>query len=302
MKIHFLTFSNSEYMIPDRIVDQANQFGEFSSIYSWSESNIPEFIEKHRYHFLLYKDRGFGLWIWKPYVILKRLLEMDKGEILVYSDAGVFLNSNGSTRFQEYMDLLRIEDNQIIAFEVNNLYKSRFYVKADCIKVYYPEFYTLDLNCCYAGVLILKNSQYTRRLIFDWLSLCENTEFLSASKSIVHADPSYFRGQDADNGLLNLVLAKFQNRYADDGKILILSDWVNLYHKNGKQLKHVISSGDYIKADWSSLNNFPFQIRRDVPPSFSDLNFTSSLWARLKQLYFPHFLKLRNIIKIIGLG
>ena len=111
MGIHFLTFANSSYArssydIPGRILEQAKSFYKFKSIYHWSEADIPELIEKHKYHFSQFKDDGFGRWLWKPYIILKRLSELEEDEILLYMDVGSHLNSEGLKRFQDYLNMV----------------------------------------------------------------------------------------------------------------------------------------------------------------------------------------------------
>jgi hypothetical protein len=266
----------------DRIIDQAKNFELFSSIEAWTEANIEDFIKKHHYHFLLYEKKGYGLWIWKPYIILKRLLQIDEGDYLLYVDAGVHLNSFGRIRFQEYLNYLKSGQNYIVAFQANDLYKGKFYVKADCVKSYFPDYYLMDLNAYYAGIILLKNNEFSRKLINDWLALCENTEFLSSSRSIIHVDPPFFRGQDADNGLFNLVIGKFQS--SQSGIVSIYPDEVNLYHKSGKQLFHQIPYSDYLKADWGELIEFPFQVRRDRPPTPSNISFKNKIGLAIKRL------------------
>ena len=46
------------------------------------------FVERNKN--ILNKKRGAGYWLWKPYVILKALLEnADWGDLIIYIDAGV---------------------------------------------------------------------------------------------------------------------------------------------------------------------------------------------------------------------
>jgi len=271
MNIHFLTFANSSYVnsshdIPERILKQAKSFYKFKSIYHWNEADIADLIERHKYHFSLFKDDGFGRWLWKPYIILKRLSELEEGEILLYMDAGSHLNSEGLERFQNYLNILNTGDNKIIAFQVNDYYRGKFYVKADCVNEYFPEFYNQDFPVYASGIILVKNSKFTKKLIGDWLGLCEYTHFLNPGKSLIHQDPIFFKGQDGDNGLYNLVLAKFQTHYKTHGGITsIYPDEVILYHKNGKQLIHAVDFKKYFCADWSELNSYPFHARRDRP-------------------------------------
>ena len=60
---------------------------------------------------LLPTCRGFGYWIWKPQVILQSLRMMDKGDVLLYADAGCVLNNLGKKKFNEYIDILIDSDS-----------------------------------------------------------------------------------------------------------------------------------------------------------------------------------------------
>jgi hypothetical protein len=264
MTIHLLTFANTEYMDTDRIYGEAKLFDLFTTINCWNEGNIPEFIGKHQNHFVQFKKRGFGLWMWKPYIILKKISQIKDGEYLLYIDAGSHLNINGKKKFLQYLELLKDDKNHVIAWQTNQNYKGKFYVKADCVYAYFPQFYEHDFTTYYAGALLLKKSAFTQRLIQDWLALCEKTNFLDPSSSQTYPDPPFFIGQDADNGLLNLVMGKFIAQHEEFGKIIsIYPDEVSLYHSNGRQLIHEVGYDLFLEADWSSLNASPIQFRRE---------------------------------------
>ena len=62
----------------------------FDEIIAITEKNLQEkeefwlkhknFIEKHK--------RGYGYWLWKPYIIMQQLENMGEGDVLFYADAG----------------------------------------------------------------------------------------------------------------------------------------------------------------------------------------------------------------------
>lgn len=49
--------------------------------------------------------RGYGLWSWKPYLILKRLEAIEDGTFLMYADVGCSLNPEGRSRLREYFNM-----------------------------------------------------------------------------------------------------------------------------------------------------------------------------------------------------
>jgi len=252
----FLTFANTGYSSPARILQQAKGFNMFDSIIHKSEHDIPEFVKKHAIYISNNKT-GYGNFIWKPKIILDSLLEMSDSDILLYCDTGVHLNVKGVPRFKEYISLLEKSDKSIISFCCNDKYKPYMYVKQEAIQYYFPEFNTMrTMPYCYAGAILLKKNNKTISFITDWLLLCEKY-FLDNSGVIFKNESRGFIGQDTDNGLFALVKAK-HNIHHD-----IYPDEVNIYHTSGIQMEHAGLSTHPNTWDWSALDSFPIQYRRD---------------------------------------
>ena len=93
-KINFLTFTNTNFMNSNRIAEQAKSFNIFHEIIQLNETHIPDFIDKHK-EFIDTYSHGYGYFIWKPKIILDTLLKMNDDDILIYCDAGIYLNVNG---------------------------------------------------------------------------------------------------------------------------------------------------------------------------------------------------------------
>lgn len=250
-KIFFLTFCNSGYYTTNIIAKQAESFNLFDNILQFNENNIVEFITKHR-KFINNNKYGYGMWIWKPKIIFDVLNGMQDNDILLYCDAGFFLNVEGKERFLDYLKLL--DKHDIITFSAGDKYKAKHYVKNDAIMNYYPDMHNYDDNVVYAGLMIIKKNMKSTLLIKEWLELCENYHYLDRSPSIQYTDKSYYIGNDCDNGLFNLCLSKFKIDYK------INHDEVNIFTKDGLQVQH--SNIKITNDDWKILNKYPFQNRR----------------------------------------
>jgi hypothetical protein len=262
--INFLTFANTNFMNSNRIVEEARSFNIFNNIIELNETHIPDFINKH-IEFINNNPSGYGNFIWKPKIIFDTLLKMNENDILIYCDSGFYLNKNGIERLNFYFD--KLNDNDMVVFSTNDLYKVKYYVKMDAIMNYYPEFNHNNHNnenACYAGLMILKKTNNVINLISDWLNLCENYNFINIAISINYNEAEYFRGNDKDNGLFNLCLLKYNNFYK------IYPDEINLYDNNGNQLHH--TNIDFNTINWELLNDKPFHCRRLTPRFFPKLN------------------------------
>ena len=247
-KVHFLTFANTGYMKPVRILHEALMF-QFHTIHSMNEYSIPEYIEKHK-DFINNNAHGYGMWIWKPKIIYEKLKSIKDGEIVIYCDAGMHLNIKGLRRYYEYIEMMK--DYDMLTFSLSDEYKAQHYVKRAVINAYYPEFADQVTPYCYAGVAMFKKTQATMDLVSDWLMLCENHRFIDSSKSEA-PELEIFHGNDCDNGLFNICLAKHGISKS------IYPDETNVYDKDGNQLLNIADQ------DWSKLDNYPFQCRRLRP-------------------------------------
>jgi hypothetical protein len=258
MKIFFATFANTTFMNSNRIAKQAFELNIFDKIFQYTEKDIYEFIDKHQ-EFINTHPEGYGYYIWKPKVILDILNKLDNNNILIYCDAGVYLNKNGINRLNEYLEKLNDINIDIITFSANNNYKAKYFIKMDAIMNYYPKFNEecLDINAVYAGIIIIKKSTKTLNVITDWLNLCENYNFLNTCTSINYNEASYFVGNDKDIGLFNLCLSKYKISYA------IYPDETNIYTDDGSQIHH--TNIDVNNINWSSLDDKPFHNRRIIP-------------------------------------
>lgn len=248
--VHFLTFANTSYAInTSRIVTEA-RFFDFRTIRSLTEHDIGDFIRKHD-AFINQNTVGYGLWIWKPKIILDTLLDIRDGEILVYCDAGMHLNAEGLERYHYYIDILKTRD--MVTFSTNDKYIAQSFVKSDAVHSYYPEFANTINNYCYAGVMMIKKTDATVLLIKDWLMLCETYNFLDRSPSVL-PESMLFSGNDGDNGLFNLCLAKHAISH------MVYPDETNIYDEAGYQIHNATPD------KWKVLRHYPFQCRRLRPP------------------------------------
>jgi hypothetical protein len=77
-KFVFITFGGPRYKFNkplERIYNQAKHFSLFDEIVCYDENDLKKdavFWNKH-HNFIENNPRGYGYWIWKPYLIQKKL-------------------------------------------------------------------------------------------------------------------------------------------------------------------------------------------------------------------------------------
>jgi hypothetical protein len=166
------------------------------SIHEWDREMIEqtEFYQMNRE--ILDTPRGSGLWAWKSYIIYKAMLDMEDGDILIYSDAGIeFINS-----VQHIIDVM---DQDVFLF--GNNWNHVDWCKKDAIDSMLGGAW-VDENekQVQASVIFIRISERSKRIIKTWLCWCMMPNLIDDSKS---AEPDYdeFREHRHDQALLTNV-------------------------------------------------------------------------------------------------
>lgn len=82
----FVTYGNEVYYNSlYRIKKEVEQTKRFDEIRIYTDKDLPQSLLGHE---LFAHSRGGGYWLWKPWVVLDTLKDMQEDDILVYSDAG----------------------------------------------------------------------------------------------------------------------------------------------------------------------------------------------------------------------
>ncbi len=113
MKTKFLTFGGNAHgrgkrfrTAAVRITGQARNSGLFDEIKLYTDLSLPhEFPTFWSQHgkFIEANNRGYGYWLWKPFLILEAIKPMREGDVLLYADAGCELNLSARERLRCYI-------------------------------------------------------------------------------------------------------------------------------------------------------------------------------------------------------
>lgn len=125
--IYFVTFADSRlYRTLDRIKKQAEALGIFDGIFINNENTLEKSYSETLKKWANKHMRGYGLWIWKPQVVLEALKKIPDNAILVYADAGCTLNLEGMNRFKQYVKMVKEHSTHRLAFELTTLREEMF--------------------------------------------------------------------------------------------------------------------------------------------------------------------------------
>lgn len=217
-KIIFLTFGNEKYFNSlERLKNESVEFNIFDKILIYNDidlkNNFPDFWKTHE-NFILNNKRGYGYWIWKSYLVLKTLENMNDNDILIYADAGCTLNKHGLNRFNEYLDIVKNSKYGILSFELPFLEK--FYTKIDLfshMSLDNDEY--LNSKQLMATIFILKKCSHTEFLINEWYKISSIYNLLDDSPSKINNDVNFIEHRH-DQSIFSLIRKKYGTEIIPD--------------------------------------------------------------------------------------
>lgn len=178
------------------------KFG-FTKVIPYSFKDLDdEFITKNR--LILSQSRGAGYWIWKPYIILKTLKEMNEGDILFYADSG-------STFIRDITPLLKLTDSQdIICFELTGHLEKTWTKKDLFLAMNMDKKDYSHTSQRLASFQIVKKSDFSVRFYEEYLALCENPQLVTDLPNIMGKDNyDTFREARHDQSIFSLLTKKY---------------------------------------------------------------------------------------------
>ena len=206
-KIHLITYGDNNFTkSKQRINNEAINSDWFDSVTVYGPENLDNDF-KLKFKNILEQSRGGGYWIWKSYIIKKKLDEINDNDILIYLDAGCSINPQGKDRFNKYVEMLNNSDEGGISFELTHPEKK--YTTKEIFN-----YFNIDINGeiansgqILATVRIMKKNKNLMNLInLESKTLYDNA--LLFTDHYNNNQESYFKDNRHDQSILSLVRKK----------------------------------------------------------------------------------------------
>lgn len=207
-KIQFITYGNELYNnSKKRLREESINSRWFDTINIYGPENLSEEF-KHEFNDILEKPRGGGYWIWKFDIIKQQLTKLANNDILIYMDAGCTINTNGKTRFNEYIEMLNNSNESIISFQMSHVEKK--YTNKEL-------FHHFDMNTndnngnsgqIVGGILIMKNTDEMMKMIDECINVLRTDHLLVTDHYNKLGQCNDFIDNRHDQSILSLVRKK----------------------------------------------------------------------------------------------
>ena len=202
-----MSFGGGSQDYRDAVKRISNEFAEtgiFQEIIAYTDidlKNDPEFWGEHK-DFIEKNKRGYGYWLWKPYLIKKVLDKMNENDILLYLDSGCELKNDNNIDLIKLLE--KCGDFDFIYTSSGQLEKA--YTKMDTFSIMKMDSDEILNSVQYqAGVLLIKKNETTRRFIGDWYSMGCDYHLIDDSESILPNDRAFIDNRH-DQSIFSLLV------------------------------------------------------------------------------------------------
>lgn len=207
-QIHFITYGTESYTnSKKRLREDSINSGWFDTINIYGPEDLSDEF-KSEFKDILEKPRGGGYWIWKFDIIKQQLIKATNNDILIYIDAGCSINTNGKTRFNEYIELLNNSNESIISFQMPHIEKK--YTNKQLFHQFNMNVHDINGNSgqIMATVLIMKNTEKMMKIIDECISVLRSDHLLVTDHYNKINQCDEFKDNRHDQSILSLVRKK----------------------------------------------------------------------------------------------
>lgn len=181
-------------------IEAANTFGFDCT--SYNESSLDVVFQNNNKQ-ILSSPRGKGYWLWKPYIVLKKLNEINFNDYLVYMDAGAKFVRDPSP----ILDQIDCNIGMLFFDMIQPTYK---WTKGDCFEKipkhssdFYPFF---DRNQIQATYLFIRKTPTSVQFLESWFDFCQDPQLITDCPSIYKPNPPGFIDHRHDQAILSLMV------------------------------------------------------------------------------------------------
>lgn len=194
-----VSFSTPNYRTYQNSLADTKDIGSFDKVYSYTENDIDsEFYNKNKRVFDC--GRGYGYWLWKPYLLLKTMDSLQDGDVVFYSDSKARFTNSCSPIFDICKD--------IILFGTE--YPLRKFTKKDCFVIMQADTNEYnDSKMVNAAFQCYRKNKESIDFLKEYLYWCENYDVISDDTNLYGPNYPEFLDHRHDQSIVSILAKKY---------------------------------------------------------------------------------------------
>ena len=214
MTKYCITFSGDKYHDQTRrTVEDASKFGvDKVLVYDdyWLTHCRPDFVEQNKWAWQHPKTRGFGWFIWKPFIILDALNRVKDGDIVLYVDGDTYPIADLSALY----DICE-KQGGIMLFAASG-WPQVYWCKRDCYIIMgqdTPEYTGLQAPAGSAQFMLFqKGPAHPRQFLEEWLKYVCMEKANTFDPSKLAPEYPVFREHRCEQAILTNLALKYHHK------------------------------------------------------------------------------------------
>ena len=208
--VHLVTFGGGSRrwrLASARLARQARQSGWFDAVTAFTEKDLPTLVPDlclRQGEFMRSHPRGFGYWIWRPFLLRALLESLPEGDVVVYLDAGCELNvtRESAARLDSYV--ADAQERGFLAMRTD--FPMAAWTKADLLYATDATSRQHTSALIEPGVMLIPAVSDNVERMSVWGEWCERDDrhFLDDSPSEIPNDPSFIEHRHDQSILTSL--------------------------------------------------------------------------------------------------
>ena len=212
MSVHLLSFAagiqDSQFLI-ERFKKQASscKFFDQTVVVAEGEDQLFDTFYEEFSDFVNQNPRGYGYWLWKPFIIFHYMKRLSPGDILVYCDIGCELSSAGAKKFSGYEKIL--DNLDFLTFSTFNRQPESYWCKKELLDEFKLSGCLIQEEQVAATFFMLKVSDFSINLVNEWLDLAKSENFIYINDHCTIDQLPEFIEHRHDQAIFSMLIKKY---------------------------------------------------------------------------------------------
>jgi tetratricopeptide (TPR) repeat protein len=180
--VTLVTFGSPAFRpLQERLADSAFALNEIHEVVLWTLADLQATQYYRNHPTLLDRPRGAGFWAWKPYILLRALMEGAEGDYVIYYNCGRGEGNRITTSIQPLLDWCTRQPSGMLPGVRRPVFgPNRHWTKRDC-------FHFMDCDSAKywehppIGIQVSawRNTPAVRAFLHEWMKYCLDPRIVS---------------------------------------------------------------------------------------------------------------------------
>jgi len=206
MSNYLLSFSTPTHRNAQHMLNNSSQDKGFDGVISYTENNLPKsFLDDN--NLIMNNSRGYGYWLWKPFIILETLKQAEIGDIIFYMDSSNII-------LEELTEFLsNVEDISLFENKDSNpndeVWVNKDWTKRDCFVIMgCDEDKYWNGKQANASYQCYRKTSKSLKFLDEMYSFCRNENIMTDIPNIHGSNLDGFKDHRHDQSVLSLMAIK----------------------------------------------------------------------------------------------